>query len=72
MERVLITRGTQGETVGGRSRPARVFITGPHFGRDVFSSTEDREKASRFTRTEAERLLRSGKWARHSPEIEPA
>lgn len=71
-ETVVITRDTRGETVNGKPRPSRVFITGPHFGMDVFSSTEDPAEASRYSREEAERLLAEGKWHWHTPQIEPA
>jgi hypothetical protein len=71
-DRVIITRGTRGETVNGQPRPERVYITGPHFGTDVYSSTEARENASPFRREEAERLLADGYWQHHLPEIEDA
>jgi hypothetical protein len=43
-------------------KPGRVYVTGPHFGRGVYSSTRDRSEASRFTRAEVDRLFALGKW----------
>jgi hypothetical protein len=67
-DQFVITRDTRGETVNGKPRPARVYITGPHFGTDIFSSTDDPKEASRYTRAEAERLV--SKWRHHTPQIE--
>jgi hypothetical protein len=69
---VVITRDVSNETVGGVRREGRAFITGPHFGGDIYSSTTDRAQASRFERHEAERLLALGKWRGNDPRIEPA
>jgi hypothetical protein len=66
---VVITRDSN-ETVNGVRREGRVFITGPHFGGDIYSSTTDRTQASRFERREAERLLALGKWRGNDPRIE--
>jgi hypothetical protein len=76
-ERVVITRDTRGETVNGKPRAPRVYITGPHFSEGVgpyhdgavFSSTEKREEASTFDREIAEGMIARGKWAHHFPEI---
>lgn len=68
---VIITRQAN-DTVNGVRRIGRVFITGPHFGRDIYSSTEDPSKASCFERGEAERLLALGKWRGSAPRIEDA
>jgi hypothetical protein len=69
-ERVIISRDTRGETVNGKPRPPRVYITGPHFGSDyIFSSTEDPSEATEYERHEAEALLAFGKWQHHHPEI---
>lgn len=62
---VLITR--ESAEVG---KPGRVYVTGPHFGYDTFSSTRLRTEATRFDRAEAERYLALGKWRMHSPRIE--
>jgi hypothetical protein len=45
-----------------------VYVTGPHFGSDIYSSTEDPNKASVFTRTEAQRLI-AKKWRGLLPEL---
>jgi hypothetical protein len=53
----------------------RVFVTGPHFGRDIYSSVETRNEAvsesseGLFKRSEAERLIAAGKWRGRRPEI---
>ena len=51
-------------------KDGRVFVTGPWFGQDVYSHTTDRDKASRFERSEAERLVAEGHW--RDPRIEVA
>jgi hypothetical protein len=69
-DRVVITRGTKGETVNGKPRPPRVYITGPHFGVGrgpyhtgaTFSSTESREEASVFERWVAEGMVERKSW----------
>lgn len=75
-DRVYITRGTAGETIDGKPRAPRVYITGPHLGTPLdtgtYSSTEDRSKASTFSRADAELLLSLGKWRHLLPEIEDA
>lgn len=63
---VLITRFSAEESQRGQ----RVYVTGPHFGFDIYSSTFHREQASRFPRFEAERLLAEGKWRNLTPQIE--
>jgi hypothetical protein len=69
-ERVIISRDTRGETVNGKPRAPRVYITGPHFGsQDIFSSTEDPSEATEYERHEAEALLALGKWRMHHPQI---
>ena len=65
-ETVLIARDSV-----ERNRPGRVYVTGPHIG-ETFSSTRNRAEASRFTRAEAERLLRLRKWFNDNPMIEVA
>ena len=50
-------------------KPGRVYVTGPHFGRGVYSSTRDREQATRFEPDEAKRLLAEGKWAHSRPQL---
>lgn len=68
---VVISRDTRGETVNGKPRPKRVYITGPHFNTDIYSSTEDKAQASRYTRAEANELLvAQGKWQNHMPAVE--
>lgn len=52
--------------------PGRVYVTGPHFGDtddSVFSSTQERAKATRYERAHAERLLRKRKWRGLDPVI---
>lgn len=50
----------------------RVFVTGPHFGADIFSSTEDEDEASVFYHHEAKAMLAMGKWHWLHPEIKDA
>jgi len=38
--------------------PGRVYVTGPHFGRDVFSSSDTIDGADRYTRADAEKYVR--------------
>ena len=40
----------------------RVWVTGPHFGTDVYSSTEDPAEASEFTVDEAMSLVERKSW----------
>ena len=61
----VITR--RGSDVG-KNTDRRVYVTGPLFGIDVYSSTESLAEASRFTRREAERIIH--KWTARDPEIE--
>lgn len=74
---VLISRTTGGDTVNGKSVPDRgdgrvwideVWPAEPH--RRIFSSTISKDKATRFDRDRAERLLRSGCWNDRDPQIE--
>jgi hypothetical protein len=70
-DRVLITRASAEASTRGQ----RVYITGPHFSKSpdgVYSSTQDRAKASTYTRVMAENLLAKGKWRSNLPEIEDA
>jgi hypothetical protein len=67
---VFITRLASGEVVDGVPRPFRVYITGPHFGTDVYSSTDDRDRATVFSRRDAERLIARGMWHTRAPRIE--
>jgi hypothetical protein len=66
-DQVVITR--KGTDIG-KNIHKRVYVTGPHFDRDVFSSTEDPAEASTFYRHEAEALLALGKWSYLDPQIE--
>lgn len=50
-------------------KPGRVYVTGPHFGRAVYSSTREREQATRYEREDAERLLAEGKWRNLHPRL---
>lgn len=58
MSLVVITRERNG-TVNGVKLTGRCYVTGPHFNVGVFSSTDDRAQASRYTPDEAERLIRT-------------
>lgn len=50
----------------------RVYVTGPHFGAGVFSSTDDpADPETLFTPTDATRLLLEGKWRGLDPVVEP-
>lgn len=55
--RYLISRAQSG-TTNGKPLPPRCWVTGPHLGRGVFSSTADVEKASRYTWEEVEKYTR--------------
>lgn len=60
----LIRRGSRGSTVNGRS-VGDVYVTGPHFNADVWSSTYDPEQARVFdTEAEAEAAIRGKHWDR--------
>jgi hypothetical protein len=73
MTRVYITRDAN-DTVNGVRRAGRVYVTGPHFGgNSVYSSTEDKSKATKFTLDDAERLLCvERKWMGAYPQTEEA
>lgn len=58
MEDVLISRLNRAIVNGKPAPPERVYVTGPHFGRDVFSSTSNPDEASRFKRDEAHLTIR--------------
>ena len=62
---VLIER----DSADASARGTRVFVTGPHFGGDIYSSTTNRDAASRFDRRTAERMLAVGKWRELRPVI---
>ena len=64
------TRQPDGSLV--KKYDCRVYVTGPHFGGDIFSSTLFRAEASRFTREQAEEYIREGKWRSLRPELEEA
>jgi hypothetical protein len=70
-EQVVITR--QGTDLGKNDR-TRVYVTGPfnYGGPTIYSSTLDRDEASRFDADEAERLLADGFWSDNEPRIEKA
>ena len=68
-EPVLITREQNG-SVNGVRLTGRCYVTGPHFGANVYSSTEDRSAASIYTRLFAERMVRE-KWRGLDARIEP-
>jgi len=67
---VIISRDASGDTIGGVEQTGRVYITGPHFGADVFSSTRDPRAASTFSPEEAMELCRTRHW--RNPRIEGA
>jgi hypothetical protein len=68
-EHVRITR--RGSDIGTNDN-RRVYVTGPHFGADIFSSTDDpNEPDALFDRAEAEAYVREGKWRHLDPAIEP-
>lgn len=69
-KRYVITRQQGGGTTNGvpHDTSKRVYVTGPHFGSDVFSSTADPAKASRYTQEEAERILHPPGRRRYWPE----
>jgi hypothetical protein len=72
---VRITRNKgKGSTNGVPHNPTeRVYVTGPHFSRDIYSSTLDpNDGETLFDRSEAERLLALGHWSYLAPEIEDA
>lgn len=64
---VLITRNSADHSTRGQ----RVYVTGPHFGIDVYSSTFNRAEATRYDRAEAEKLVAS-KWQNLIAQIEEA
>ena len=66
---VVITREQRGST-NGVPLTGRVYVTGPHFGGDVFSSTTGPAEASRFSRVDAESMIRRGKWKGMAARIE--
>lgn len=75
MAQVRITRNHgEGSTNGVPHDPEeRVYVTGPHFGRDVFSSTLDKDDPEAlFEEREAKALIGLGKWRYLRPEIEAA
>lgn len=65
-ERVCISRLSNDESTRGQ----RVYVTGPHFGQGngpyhegaVFSSTQDKAKASTYKRWVAEGMIASKSW----------
>lgn len=61
----LIERDASG-TVNSVEQTGRVYVTGPHFSRDIFSSTRDRAKATRYSEDEAKRLVTT-KWRHLNP-----
>ena len=67
-DRVVITRDDNSIP----QQAQRVYITGPHFGEGIYSSTTDPAKASTFSREKAEELIAEGKWRGCNPEIQPA
>lgn len=70
-DQVVITREQSG-SVNGKPLTGRVFVTGPHFSRDIYSSTVEPAEATVFSRAHAERLLAQGAWRTSAPRIEDA
>lgn len=62
---------TRNGTDVGKNLDRRVYITGPHFGAGVFSSTDDpADPETFFTPEDAARYIRQGKWSHNDPRIE--
>lgn len=53
-------------------KPGRVFVTGPHFNANIYSSTRDEDEASTFDYYMAKAMLAQGKWHHLNPEIKDA
>lgn len=70
MSAVVISRLNHG-TITREPVPERCYVTGPWFGErtGIYSGTVDRAEATRFTREEAEALMRT-KWLNADPRIE--
>jgi hypothetical protein len=61
----IIERDNRGTTVNGKPAPPRVYVTGPHFGRSVYSSTtdpQDPEVAKFDTYAEGMRAVHEHTW----------
>lgn len=65
----VITRECADLDDSGVRRPGRVYVTGPHFGDDIYSSTTDQDGASRFPLVVAQRLVDT-KWRGLRPKVE--
>lgn len=65
-ETVLIRRASSDPAT-----PGDVYVTGPHFGADVYSSTRLVSEASRFEEEAANNLIATGHWRTSSPHLVP-
>lgn len=57
----IISREQHG-TTNGKPLPPRCYVTGPHFGAGVYSGTQVRAEATRYSKAEAEKLIATRTW----------